>query len=83
MRAERHLVLPLIRASLDEQELSITLYHEILEAASVASLHSPSTVADFNEGDFEQAAQTMHEKLGAVTPEKLNDMLQSFGFRRE
>ncbi|PYJ86214.1 MAG: hypothetical protein DME22_06120 [Verrucomicrobia bacterium] len=73
----------MIRADLDEQELSITLYHEILEAASVASLHPPSAVAEFNEGDFERAAQTWHEKLGVVTPEKLNDMLQSFGFRGE
>ena len=73
----------LIRASLDEQESSITLYHEILEAASVASVHPPSSVAEFNAGDFERTARDMHEKLGEVTPEKLNDMLQSFGFREE
>ncbi len=71
----------LIRAGLSERELSVTLYHEILEAVSVTSLEPPAAVLDFNEGDFEQAAQRMHEELGEATPAKLNAMLQSFGFR--
>jgi len=32
------------------------------------------------EGDFEQAAQTLHDQLGEASPEKLNTMLQSYGF---
>jgi hypothetical protein len=38
---------------------------------------------EFNEGDFENAAQTAHEKWGDATPESLNLMLQSYGFREE
>jgi len=67
----------LIRAGLSQRELSVTLYHEILEAAAVASWHPHASVAAFNEGDFEQAAQTVHDQLGEASPEKLNDMLQS------
>lgn len=71
----------LIRAGLSERELSVTLYHEILGAMFVASLEPPAAVLDFNEGDFEQAAQRMHEELGEATPAKPNALLQSFGFR--
>lgn len=73
----------LIRAGLSERELSISLYHEILEAATVASLHPPVSVMEFNEGDFERAAQTAHTEFGEATPETLNRMLQSYGFREE
>jgi hypothetical protein len=38
-----------IRAGLSEEELSITFYHEILEAATVASVHPPVSVLDLNE----------------------------------
>ena len=38
---------------------------------------------EFNEGDFEKAAQTAHEKWGDATPENLNRMLQSYGFLEE
>ena len=41
-----------IRSGLSEEELSITLYHEILEAASVALANPPVSVIDFNEADF-------------------------------
>ena len=41
----------LIRSRLSEQELSITLYHEILEAASVATANPPDAVIDFNEAE--------------------------------
>ena len=73
----------LIQAGLSDRELSISLYHEILEAVTVASLHPPDSVMEFNEGDFEGAAQTAHAKLGDATPENLNLMLQSYGFREE
>ncbi len=36
----------LLRAGLSEEELSITLYHEILEAAAVASSDPPAAVMD-------------------------------------
>ncbi len=73
----------LIRAGLDERELSVTLYHEILEAAAVASADSPASVLDFNEADFERTAYAMHDELGAASPENLNRMLQLHGFGEE
>ena len=59
------------------------LYHEILEAATVASLHPPVRVMEFNEGDFERAARAAHAEWGDPTPENPNRMLQSYGFREE
>ena len=73
----------LIQAGLSERELSISLYHEVLEAATVGSWPPPDSVLEFNEGNFEQAAQAAHEKWGDATPENLNRMLQSYGFREE
>jgi hypothetical protein len=72
----------LLKAEMSEQELSISLYHEILEAATVATRHPPDGVAGFNEGDFERAAQSAHAELGSASPENLNRMLQSRGFSR-
>jgi len=73
----------LIKAGLSDQELSISLYHEILEAATVGSWPPPTGVMEFNESDFEKAAQTAHKKWGDASPENLNRMLQSYGFREE
>ena len=73
----------LIRAGLDERELSVTLYHEILEAAAVASSDPPASVLDFNEADFERTAYAMHGELGNASPENLNRMLQLHGFGEE
>ena len=73
----------LIRAGLDERELSVTLYHEILEPAAVASADAPASVMDFNEADFERTAYAMHDELGAASSENLNRMLQLHGFGEE
>ena len=70
----------LISAGLSQTELSVTLYHEVLEAVAVANENPPETVVEFNEGDFEQAARTMHDRLGEATPANVNHMLQLFGF---
>jgi hypothetical protein len=70
----------LLRAGLDEHELSTALYHEVLEAATVALDHPPQAVLDFNEGAFERAAQAAHARLGPARPETLNQMLVEFGF---
>jgi hypothetical protein len=71
----------LIRAGLSEEELSITLYHEILEAASVATANPPVSITDFNEADFERAAHEAHERWGNASPTNLNLLLQFHGFR--
>ena len=52
----------LIRNGLDETELSVTLYHEVLEAAAVGADECPQQVVEFNEGDFERAAQAAHKR---------------------
>jgi hypothetical protein len=73
----------LIRAGLSEEELSITLYHEILEAASVASLNPPDGVMDFNEAAFERAARDAHSRWGNASRANLNLLLQFHGFREQ
>lgn len=72
-----------IRSGLSEYEFSVTLYHETLEAMTVACFDPPASVVEFNEGDFERAGYEAHARLGEATPENLNRMLQSYGFREE
>jgi hypothetical protein len=69
-----------IRAGLSDEELSVTIYHEILEAATVALADPPAAVRSFNEGDFESAAYRAFEQLGPASAERLDQMLQSYGF---
>jgi hypothetical protein len=71
----------LIRSGLSEEELSITLYHEILEATSVATANPPAEIIDFNEADFEQAAQNAHKRWGNASPANLNLLLQFYRFQ--
>ena len=73
----------LIRSGLSEKELSVTLYHEILEAAAVGSWNPPESVMDFNEAGFETAARDAHARWGNASPANLNMMLQSYGFREQ
>jgi hypothetical protein len=70
----------LLRDGMDETELSISLYHEILEAATVAAENPPESVMEFNEGDFENAARSAHAQYGIVSGRTLNEMLAKFGF---
>ena len=71
----------LLRSGLSEEELSITLYHEILEAASVAIANPPADVIDFNEADFEQAAQNAHKRWDNASPANPNLLLHFYGFQ--
>lgn len=64
----------------DPNEISISLYHEVLEAAAVAAANAPPAVCELNEAGFEAAARECHHRLGMVTPSKLNQMLEEFGF---
>ena len=72
-----------VRAGLSDEELSVTLYHEILEGATVASTYPPETVCDLNEAGFEAAAWRAHRTWGEASLENLNRMLQFFGFSEE
>jgi hypothetical protein len=65
----------LIRAGLSQRELSVTLYHEILEAVTVAVENPPDAVRELNEGDFDRAAYQTHEQFGQVSPLNLDGML--------
>src|SRR4051812_42958157 len=67
-----------VRPDLDEKELSVTLYHEVLEAMTVAVIRPPDRVIDFNEGDFEREGYAAFDQLGLATPDTLNRMLQFF-----
>jgi len=74
---EFHIVL---REGMNEEELSISLYHEVLEAATVAAENPPESVMEFNEGDFEEAARSAHAEYGIASRKSLNEMLEKFGF---
>lgn len=63
-----------------EDELSVTLYHEVLEAAAVASDNPPESLVEFNEADFDKAAYAAHAKFGPASPASLNHMLRFHGF---
>jgi hypothetical protein len=67
-------------SALSPDEVSVSIYHEVLEAATVGALTPPATVCELNEAGFEAAAQAAHRVFGAATPETLNRMLDSFGF---
>ena len=69
-----------LRADLDERELSISLYHEVLEAATVAAEFPPDAVLELNEAGFEAAAQKAHSEWGVASAETLNRLLAEFGF---
>jgi hypothetical protein len=73
----------MILSTLNDDEKSVTIYHEVLEAMTVVSIDPPLGVQDFNESDFEQAAYRAHEQFGPVSPVNLDRMLQFYGFREE
>jgi hypothetical protein len=75
-----NLEIELADSSGGEDGISVSLYHEVLEAATVAALHPPAAVCELNEAGFETAALDCHRRLGPATPISLNQMLAEFGF---
>jgi hypothetical protein len=75
---EFHIVL---RDGMNEEELSISLYDEVLEAATVAAENRPESVMEFSEGDLEESARFAHARYGTASPASLNEMLEEFGFQ--
>ncbi|MBN8421871.1 MAG: hypothetical protein J0L73_23340 [Verrucomicrobia bacterium] len=65
---------------MSDKELSVTLYHEVLEAAAVASDDPPESMIEFNEDDFDAAAYAAHAEFGPASPASLNHMLRFHGF---
>lgn len=70
----------ILASGLSEKELSVTLYHEVLEAVAVASDHPPQSLIEFNEADFDAAAYAAQDQYGPASPLTLNLMLRSHGF---
>lgn len=71
----------LLADGMSKREISVTLYHEVLEAATVAATSPPPSVLDLNEQDFETIAYRMDEQFGPATFSGLNRMLEMFGFQ--
>jgi hypothetical protein len=69
-----------LREGMGEEELSISLYHEVLEATTVAAENPPEAVMELNESDFEESARSAHAKYGIASPTSHNEMLEKFGF---
>jgi hypothetical protein len=70
----------LLREGMNEEELSLSLYHEVLEAATVAAENPPESVMELNEGDFEESARSAHARYGIAFPTHLNGMVEKFSF---
>jgi hypothetical protein len=66
--------------SLPDNETSISIYHEILEALTVAYDSPPESVMMMNEADFEVAAYEAHKKFGFATPSSVLLFLRGYGF---
>src|SRR5260370_16162625 len=56
-----------IRSGLRDDEFSVTLYHEVLEAATVAAASPPLTMRDFNDENSERAAYSPRTQFGAAS----------------
>lgn len=70
-----------LQAGADDTELSVSLYHEVLETATVWADDPPLEVMQFNEGDFERAAREAHKRLGPVSLRTLRLLLKNHGFQ--
>jgi len=62
------------------EELSVSIYHELLEAMTVGVQSPPRAVWDLNEAGFEQAAQVAHRLHGLANPRNVIIFLGEFGF---
>ncbi len=69
-----------VRSDLTDEEISISIYHEVLEAMTLAVDDPPDQLQEFNEGAFEKAGKGSHDTLGFASPDRLNAMLQFYDF---
>ena len=75
-----NITIDLASSASSSDEVSISIYHEVLEAATVAAANPPPAVCELNEAGFETAAKHAHATYGPATPASLNRMLEFFGF---
>ena len=61
-------------------ELSVSIYHELLEALTVGVPSPPQAVCDLNEAGFEKAAKDAHRQRGLANPDNVLNFLHEFGF---
>ena len=75
----RSILIELVAAQTAE-ELSVSIYHELLEAMTVGVQSPPRAVWDLNEAGFEQAAQDAHRLHGLANSRNVLTFLSDFGF---
>ncbi len=69
-----------IAPGLSPEEQSITIYHEVIEVASLQAKQPPPTVLDLSEQEIDLLAKMAHEQYGLATVETLNHLLRDLGF---
>lgn len=69
-------------ANQTSDELSVSIYHELLEALTVGVTSPPQAVCDLNEAGFEKAAQDAHRRHGLANPDTVLKFLHEFGFTK-
>ena len=61
-------------------EMSVSFYHELLEALTVGLADPPASVCDLNEAGFEAAAREAYRCFGLARPSTVLNFLHDFGF---
>ncbi len=69
-----------ISDQLNNREVAISIYHEILEALTVAVDAPPQSVMELNEAGFEKEACEAYDIYGSPTPERVLIWIKSKGF---
>lgn len=77
---ESHAISIELAADQAADELSVSIYHELLEAMTVGVASPPPAVCDLNEAGFERAAQDAHRRHGLANPRSVLAFLHEFGF---
>lgn len=72
-----------LQAGADDTEFSVSLYHEVLETATVWADDPPLEVIQFNEGDFERTVREAYKRLEPASPRTLRLLLKNHGFRKD
>jgi hypothetical protein len=61
-------------------EQSVSIYHEVLEAAALDAKNPPMMLLDLSEAEFDMLAYMAYEQFGTATVENLNRLLHAVGF---
>lgn len=69
-----------VAADQSPAEISVSIYHELLEAMTVGVPSPPIDVCDLNEAGFEQAAKDAHRRHGLANSSSVLIFLREFGF---